>query len=1128
MKGSEKYKASAPKSDSQHTEYVCHVVNYKEENWLGFYDEIIRKALENSFSKIDNLKSIGLVPNMVIWSFCRRKLLPFTFPYINFGKKPSVQLDKAMQDIARGLEKFSFTELMVENEFTVRFHFKQAEMDEYWRLDSINDEIVITIGSHITEEIAEQDRLQLRTFVDYFSECLRTWRGENIHDLKDRKEFLDDLHETFFWGISNIFRTEEISDIYFVPIVLADKKRGKNVVGMLALNAQGAIENSDIDNIIVPIVTGIISPYHVQEYEFLWRNAVSQAAAAAILARNMSHNIGSHVMPRANMGSIRRRLQELYETASGNWLDGDDVFNMVRTLKDCVDDYIRQKADFLAEIPTEPISSFSSAYFYRDVILPFITNPILMDCLAANEGARYRAWEDCALSIRFFTRAEDASRHEIRATIDGDPKENPQKAPETDQPGKGFMAPYGLRSLSDLSQEISLRITGEEEDVAIALPGTLGQFAVYGILENLIRNAAKHNRGKMSDIEGAGLTITLHVIEDPDDTDCYRLLIYDNVTDPRKPTGSGENIKDLHEKLQGILDAPITDERGKVRQEAWGLAEMVICGNLLVGSDSFTNENDIVKAYPGTEADLGEAAGSSERLVYEFRVPKARQALFAGKGLAKALCLDEVGEKEWIRAGIVIKRDADELHDFLIQSGAGTAAFQFVVIEETVQSELDERPDNDERDWRQRLPFRIIRVNTEKGPGRVDDDTGNLVVGEKVFSDKKWSPKDSATLMYRLWAVWCRRWLDLSRGEADDGQSPAGLVSVYLDNIGSDDFEGRWKEAMNSFNEMAVSAETGPSRISLRVTTTANPQEEGDSKSSSQKVRAVIFDRHGGGVSGIRMDKQHRAYIPFDKTTADFINIFQPKFPYRKGEDHTEIVEPWTFPYELFEAGMLRVLVLDERIAERAMTPVSAQDDTTLGKTPEMLLDSAYADATPCMWHVAYGARVLIATHLICRDEDDPIRGPKEGALHGSSYAACHDKYWAGRQSDRPPTCPMLAVDIREGFNLRIHRIEPEAGKNEEDRLGRKDIDVIVVHQGILDTFQEFCGGDNGLLDRLKEACPWVIVESGRGMPPELQKNNEKFLSFSAMDRCFGEARIAKLMLCKILMERTRTRRESV
>ena len=61
------------------------------------------------------------------------------------------------------------------------------------------------------------------------------------------------------------------------------------------------------------------------------------------------------------------------------------------------------------------------------------------------------------------------------------------------------------------------------------------------------------------------------------------------------------------------------------------------------------------------------------------------------------------------------------------------------------------------------------------------------------------------------------------------------------------------------------------------------------------------------------------------------------------------------------------------------------------------------------------------------------------------------------------------------------------------------------------------------LLNFFKVKFPWIVLESGRGIPPSVKKMyNEKFISFSVLERAFRNGRVGKIGLTQALMELTR------
>ena len=118
-------------------------------------------------------------------------------------------------------------------------------------------------------------------------------------------------------------------------------------------------------------------------------------------------------------------------------------------------------------------------------------------------------------------------------------------------------------------------------DPIVALPGSVGEMAFYGFLENYIRNAAKHGRQKENEEDFLKIGITVH----DKDEDYYQIEIYDN----RQSIGNaGGKIKETKNKIDELIAEEIINNLGERRESGWGIAEMTLCGELLRGNQNFT------------------------------------------------------------------------------------------------------------------------------------------------------------------------------------------------------------------------------------------------------------------------------------------------------------------------------------------------------------------------------------------------------------------------------------------------------------------------------------------------------------------------------------------------------------
>jgi len=191
----------------------------------------------------------------------------------------------------------------------------------------------------------------------------------------------------------------------------------------------------------------------------------------------------------------------------------------------------------------------------------------------------------------------------------------------------------------------------------------------------------------------------------------------------------------------------------------------------------------------------------------------------------------------------------------------------------------------------------------------------------------------------------------------------------------------------------------------------------------------------------------------------------------------------------------------------------------------------------PSYWHVARRSRVLIATHLLITSEDvtsdDHVKKPfLKGALHARSFENQHKRYSSDSndpKKDMKPICPELRIEVSDkNINLIMDPIGRNSGNETvtSKELKEYGIDVVLIHQGIIDKLPTPWRRNNTFIKRVRKSIPWVIVESGRGIPPEVQQSSEKFLPFSVIDSCLEGKRIGKLSLAQTLMTLTRNKKE--
>ncbi|PXF59005.1 MAG: hypothetical protein C4B58_04835 [Deltaproteobacteria bacterium] len=226
----------------------------------------------------------------------------------------------------------------------------------------------------------------------------------------------------------------------------------------------------------------------------------TKSAIAAIISRNMSHNIGSHVLAK-----ISSRGAE-----NGNWENwGKDT--------QFLSQYLQQRQDFTAQIATEWPGWTYPAWLMKDLMRWFLSQKHLLNYIASSEdlGAHfYKDNQQEKPDIRFhvFRSCETIWdkllwRQDVKKKIN----ELPAEKGTGIQPGEHAIesiCPVRRGNKKCSSAEVSKHILLHtlknkeycclDEDIQLAIPGGIvGYHAFYTILENVIRNGTKHSFTKM-------------------------------------------------------------------------------------------------------------------------------------------------------------------------------------------------------------------------------------------------------------------------------------------------------------------------------------------------------------------------------------------------------------------------------------------------------------------------------------------------------------------------------------------------------------------------------------------------------------------------------------------------------
>jgi hypothetical protein len=282
----------------------------------------------------------------------------------------------------------------------------------------------------------------------------------------------------------------------------------------------------------------------------------TKAAVAAIMGRNMSHNIGSHVL--------------------SYWIKYLNDYNSIKSLLKVTKDesrlmeYLRQRMDFIAEICTSNPCWNSSMMFCRDILIPFLRQRVLLNNIILSEGIHRDACniDDCITKhhlMKFIVNIDGIN--ELEAFWDD---------------GKYY---YSFRNNNNEKidyegaffpddNKINPVIMNIQNDIPITVPhGKVGVHAFYSIIENFIRNSAKHGGHTLSNVHKKIFEITISLNTKMEEfIECN---IKDNLNSCNK-----EILVKFTDALNPRIE-PLVDDAGELKHGNWGLKEQRICANYL-------------------------------------------------------------------------------------------------------------------------------------------------------------------------------------------------------------------------------------------------------------------------------------------------------------------------------------------------------------------------------------------------------------------------------------------------------------------------------------------------------------------------------------------------------------------
>lgn len=471
------------------------------------------------------------------------------------------------------------------------------------------------------------------------------------------------------------------------------------------------------------------------------RNAISsyrikleatKSAIGAIMSRNGSHNIGSHVLAALshNVGTMPDD-RVLYQ-------------------------YIQHRMDYIATATTELPVWNQPLSFVGNLVKAFLMQRHLLDYITGSEGLKAYQFQNRTVDTTSIGCQPNTIRLHVKRIGDDDSAWN-EETNYSVEPSKAtnFISyPDTPASPNALMRDLEIAIPG----------GIVGQHAFFTIIENILRNAAKHewskigkedkNNARKEDKNNARLKyLDMHIdFKDNPQAGIVEVVAWTDSEYSRTQYKQGdfadkagsltpteiqeslsrekvENEFDLssidadHKKLQVRMARSFIGANGDLHKENWGLAEMRISAGYL--NTANISEIGGLDENKSSELSLIKPVmvlnGDHYCLGYHFHIPKPRELLIV---VPRDLRVDKDvingANQRLKRYGVAVITESEVQAESSSKERSSKLSYAYVLLKEFLKNDKPDKQSEDMRKWK--LPFRVITTGTE--PLRPNENAG--------------------------------------------------------------------------------------------------------------------------------------------------------------------------------------------------------------------------------------------------------------------------------------------------------------------------------------------------------------------------------------------------------------------
>lgn len=406
--------------------------------------------------------------------------------------------------------------------------------------------------------------------------------------------------------------------------------------------------------LLVSAVRSLYTKIHID----LQRREAIKSAKAAIMSRNMSHNLGSHVMSylKQNFSSAQEMvangslLEVVPKEANVECKEMPLLVGMGKFIS-----YLQERQDYIATVSTDYIP-YPSVVNFKDAIYDEL-NPDY-------RYQRHTEWQGhkpANILLQNIAKSEGLSREVL---VDG--------AIEV-QKENNISIKYGEFDGLNCNNKDYEKL----RDWNFALPGgSMGRQAIFSIVENVIRNAAKHGARKPGD----SLEIRFDIIDPFVDTEKLEsdFKEYKGKVDDLYIVTLTDNVKTAEtdvKSINNVINKSFYDEGTDLTASNKGIKEMIISAAWLRGIK-------IEEQNMGDTAPIIEARRNKDGyLQYVFCFPKVKEVAFIVAD-NNSEWLGKRKDEVWIKKGWYVFT----LEEYKKQS----KNFNFVILDKVLKDKKDD------------------------------------------------------------------------------------------------------------------------------------------------------------------------------------------------------------------------------------------------------------------------------------------------------------------------------------------------------------------------------------------------------------------------------------------------------